>query len=75
MSESRVVYPERDKGVVAGRFPVSESSGGTVSVTELENGQRTDRQKSFCLILDEMAFRDDGSVGRANPGISLKHYC
>ena len=73
MSESRVVYPERDIGVVAGRFPVSESSGGTVSVTEEENKRRTDGQKSLCLILDVVAFRDDGSVGGANPGISLKH--
>ena len=69
------MYLERDKGVVAGRSPFQKPGGGTVSVTEEENKQRTDGQKSLCLILDSVAFRDDGSVGGANPGISLKHQC
>ena len=42
-----------------------------MSITEEENEQRTDGQKSLCLILDVVAFRDDGSVGGANPGKSL----
>ena len=63
------MYPERDKGVVAGGSFFQNPGGGTMSVTEEENERRTDGRISLCLILDVVAFRDDGSVGGANPGV------
>ena len=53
--------------------PFQNQGGGGYQERHGGGEQTKDGRKSSGLILNLVAFRDDGSVGGTNPGISLKH--